>query len=61
MDKIVIPIILVFMIDLNQKLTILKNQIDRKNQQKRSIYSLIDDRSFYLRSIIDFLLNCDHR
>ncbi len=42
----VIPIITIFMIDLNQKSTIKKNRIDRRIGKKWSIYSLIDDRSF---------------
>ncbi len=43
---LVVPIILIFMIDLNRKSTNKKNWIDRKIGKKRSIYSLIDDRSF---------------
>ncbi len=44
--NVVVPIIPIFMIDLNRKSTNKKNQIDGKIVRKRSINSLIDDLSF---------------
>ncbi len=52
---VVIPIIPIFMINLNRKSNWLKNW-------QKEINLLIDRWSiFYLRSIIDFLLNCNHQ
>ncbi len=43
---VVVPIIPIFMNDLNRKSTIEKNRIDQKIGKKRLLYTLIDDRSF---------------